>query len=137
MSLPHHNGPDLAAEVLILKRLVSRLLRTVESDAEPPKQFPSFARPSAFRAPFITSCRSKTAGPGRCTTLTVVCELAPKLVVIGGGNASTKHPKTIRTFSCASEGKSNAFPTGIELANTRWPNSGPASSTYMPTSLSC
>ena len=32
--MPHHNGPDLAAEVSVLKRLVRRLLRIVESDAE-------------------------------------------------------------------------------------------------------
>ena len=40
--MPHHNGTDLAAQVSVLKGLVRRLLRIVESDAERSQTIPEF-----------------------------------------------------------------------------------------------
>ena len=63
MSLPHHNGPDLAAEVLILKRLVSRLLRTVESDAEHSQTIPEFCASERISRAFYYELQKQNRGP--------------------------------------------------------------------------
>jgi hypothetical protein len=129
--MPDHNGLDLAAEVSVLKVSSRGCFASSKATPSAPRQFQSFAGPSAFLAAIFTNCRSKTAGPGLCTTLTVACGLVPKPVATGGGNASTRQlkPKTSQSWkrSCSIRRRSG-IPSARSTKrssreSTRWPPS--------------
>ena len=62
--MPHHNGPDLAALVSVLKVLVKRLPRIVESDAERSQTIPEFCSSRAhFSQPFLRAAEAKPRAP--------------------------------------------------------------------------
>src|SRR6476659_4420619 len=63
MSMPHHNGPDLAAEVSVLKGLVRRLLRIVESDAERSQTIPEFCSSEGISRAFYYELQKQNRGP--------------------------------------------------------------------------
>jgi hypothetical protein len=63
MSTPHHNGPDLAAEVSVLKGLVRRLLRIVESDAERSQTIPEFCASEGISRAFYYALQKQGRGP--------------------------------------------------------------------------
>ena len=61
--MPHHNGLDLAVEVSVLKGLVRRLLRIVESDAEHSQTIPEFCSSERISRAFYYELQKQNRGP--------------------------------------------------------------------------
>jgi hypothetical protein len=63
MSMPHHNGPDLAAEVSVLTGLVRQLLSIVKSDAERSQTIPEFCASERISRAFYYELQKQNRGP--------------------------------------------------------------------------